>query len=93
MLHIQIAGSGCSTCKTLASLVEDVAGGLAVPCTIEKVQDINAILALGVLETPALLVNGVLKASGKIPSVDEVKSFLLQAKHNATPPAAEPRQL
>ncbi len=75
-MKIQIAGSGCSKCARLYETVRAEAEALGIDFTIEKVHNINEILALGVLSTPALLLDGVLKASGRIPSSAEIQKWL-----------------
>ncbi len=76
MKKIQILGTGCPKCKKLAEQAEIAATELGIEHEIEKVTDINKILSFGVMITPALVVDGVVKISGKIPSIDEIKSLL-----------------
>lgn len=77
MKNIQIVGMGCPKCTQFFELAENVAKELGISYKIEKIQDITAIMALGVTVTPALLVDGEMKAAGKIPSKEDVKKFLL----------------
>ena len=56
--------------------VEAAARGLGIEYTIEKVTDINEIMKFGVMLTPALVVDGVVKVAGKVPSVEELKKLL-----------------
>jgi small redox-active disulfide protein 2 len=76
MLKIQIAGSGCSKCAQLYERAEAVAKELGIDYEIEKVTDMNAIIDMGVMMTPALLVNGKVKSAGKLPSQEAMKKFL-----------------
>ncbi len=76
MKKIQILGTGCPKCKKLAEQAEIAATELGIEHEIEKVTDINKILSFGVMITPALVVDGVVKVSGKIPSIDEIKSLI-----------------
>jgi small redox-active disulfide protein 2 len=76
MTKIQILGVGCPKCKKLAESAEAAAKALGIEYSMEKVTSIEAIAAAGVMFTPALVVNGVLKVSGKVPSVDEIKKLL-----------------
>lgn len=73
---IQILGTGCPKCKKLAEVSETAARETGIDYTLEKVTDITKIIELGVMTTPALLVDGKLKISGRVPSVDEVKKTL-----------------
>jgi small redox-active disulfide protein 2 len=76
MTKIQILGTGCAKCRQLASIAEQAAQDLGLQYELEKVTDVNRYAEFGVLFTPALVVDGVLKASGKVPSVDEAKQLL-----------------
>jgi small redox-active disulfide protein 2 len=73
---IQILGTGCPKCKHLAENAEAAAKALGVEYAMEKVTDIRAIMSFNVMFTPALVVDGELKATGKVPSVDEIKAML-----------------
>ncbi len=76
MKMIQILGSGCPKCKQLAEVARAAAGELGIEYKLEKVTDLNEIIALGVMMTPALVVDGEVKIVGKIPPLDEVKEIL-----------------
>ena len=76
MRKIQILGTGCPKCKQLAENVETAAKELGIEYVIEKVKDINAIMKLGVMPTPGLVIDGQIKASGKVASPDEIKQWL-----------------
>lgn len=75
-MKIQILGTGCPKCRKLAENAEAAAKSLQLDCQIEKVTDINQITAFGVMITPALAVDGVVKLVGKASSVDELKAVL-----------------
>lgn len=76
MKKIEILGSGCPKCKKLAELADETAKTLGIEYTISKVQDINDIMSYGVMVTPALVVDGEVKSSGKLPGADEIKKML-----------------
>ncbi len=76
MLKIQILGTGCPKCKKLAENAEAAAKAAGVEYSLEKVTDIHEIMKFGVMMTPALAVDGVVKAVGKVLSPDEIKSIL-----------------
>jgi len=73
---IQILGTGCPKCKKLAENAEAAARELDAEVEIEKVTEINEIMKFGVMMTPALAIDGQVKAVGKVPSPDEIKSML-----------------
>ncbi len=77
-MNILVIGPGCSKCRTLAQLTEQAVKELGVTAEINKVTDLKQIMALGVLMTPALAVNGTVKVVGKVPSVAEIKTLLQQ---------------
>jgi small redox-active disulfide protein 2 len=76
MKRIQILGTGCPKCKKLAENAEAAARELGLECEVEKVTDIEAIMAFNVMMTPALAVDGDVKAVGRVPSKDEIKEIL-----------------
>jgi len=76
MKTIQILGTGCPKCKKLTEMAEEAAKSAGIEYTIEKVTDINAIIGFGVMATPALVIDGEVKASGRVPSIDELKGML-----------------
>ncbi len=76
MRKLEILGKGCAKCATLGERTEAAAKALGIDYQIEKVTDINAIVDAGVMVTPALRVDGVIKTTGKVPSVDELKAML-----------------
>lgn len=76
MKKIQILGTGCRKCNLLTETAESAAQALALDYTLEKVTDLNQIASFGVMFTPALVVDGVVKAAGKVPSLQETKQLL-----------------
>jgi small redox-active disulfide protein 2 len=75
-MKIQILGTGCTKCKTLFEITSQATEELGIICEIEKITDINQIIDLGVMITPALVVDGEVKFSGKLPSLEDVKAVL-----------------
>ncbi len=76
MKKLQILGTGCAKCKALALATEEAAQKAGLEYEIEKVTEINKIMAFGVMLTPALVVDGQVKLSGKVPSVPELMKLL-----------------
>lgn len=76
-MNILVVGPGCTRCKTLAQLTEQAVKELGVTAEINKVTDLKQILALGVMMTPALAVDGKVKLAGRVPSVEEIKKLLV----------------
>jgi thioredoxin 1 len=69
---LQILGTGCAKCSALAANTEAAARELGVEYEIEKVTDLRRIMEFGVMTTPALAVDGVVKVTGKVPSPKEI---------------------
>ena len=76
MVDIKILGSGCAKCVKLAENAETAAKELGLDYSVEKVTNQNAIIDAGVLMTPALMVDGVVKSSGKVMTTDQIKALL-----------------
>lgn len=77
MTNLMVLGTGCPKCKKLAENAETAARELGLEFELVKVTDIQAILGFGVMMTPALVVDDVVKCSGKLPSVEEIKKMLV----------------
>lgn len=76
MKKIQVLGTGCPKCKKLAENAEAAAKELGIKYELEKVTQINDIMKMGVMITPALAIDGQVKVSGKVPSPEDIKSML-----------------
>ena len=76
MLTVKILGSGCAKCRALTAVAEQAARDMGLTYELEKITDVKRFADFGVMFTPALVVDGVVKASGKVPSLDEAKKLL-----------------
>ncbi|MCU0609439.1 MAG: thioredoxin family protein [Chitinispirillaceae bacterium] len=76
MKKLQILGTGCPKCKKLAEVAEQAAKAAGVEYELVKVTDINEILNFGVMSTPALAVDGVVKVTGRVPKPDELRKMI-----------------
>lgn len=79
-MQLLVIGPGCAKCKVLAQFTEQAVHELGLTAEINKVTDLKHIMALGVMMTPALAVNGIVKVVGKVPSIPEIKALLDQAR-------------
>jgi small redox-active disulfide protein 2 len=77
-MRLLVLGSGCAKCTKLYDVTVQAAQSLGLQYELEKVTDLKQIMAYGVMMTPALVVDGQVKVSGKVPSVDEIKTMLQQ---------------
>jgi len=75
-MELKILGTGCMKCKKLEEVTKAAADELGIPYTIEKVTDLEKIMAFSVMSTPALVVNGEVKVAGRIPSVEDIKKLI-----------------
>jgi small redox-active disulfide protein 2 len=73
--HVQIAGMGCPKCKVTHSQALRAAAELGIEIRLEKVESAQAIADLGVLSTPAVLIDGTQVSGGRVPSVREFKQW------------------
>jgi len=76
MKKLQILGTGCPKCNKLTEHTKEAAESLGIDYEIEKVTDITKIMEFGVMMTPALAVDGEVKITGKVPSVEDIKKII-----------------
>lgn len=77
MRKLQILGTGCARCANLAAATEQAAKNLGLDYEMEKVTDLNRIMSFGVMVTPVLVVDGKVKAAGRVPCVEEIQKLLV----------------
>ena len=75
-MRIEVLGSGCAKCKRQVQVAERVVKELGLEAEVVKVEDISDIIERGVMMTPALAIDGELKASGRIVDAEELKRML-----------------
>ena len=75
-MKIEILGTGCSKCKTLEENAKQAISKIGGFHEVKKVEDIVEIMNYGVMSTPALVVDGSVKSSGKLLSVDEILEII-----------------
>ena len=75
-MRIQVLGTGCPKCKQLTVNAEQAIQELGISAEVEKVTDIKEIMKFGVMFTPGLAVDGQVKSSGKVLSVEEIKKII-----------------
>ena len=75
-MKIKILGTGCPKCKALDKATRDAVTELGISAEIEKEEDIMKIMQYGVMHTPALVIDGKVVASGRVPSEKELKDLL-----------------
>jgi len=75
-MEIKVLGPGCPKCKKTEQNVKDAVAEAGVDATVEKVTDIMEIAGYGVFGTPSVVIDGEVKSVGKIPSKDEIKTWI-----------------
>jgi len=76
MKDVKVLGPGCSNCVKLYELTKQAANELGIDCSVEKITDIMKITEYGIMMTPAIVVDGEVKISGKVPTLEEIKILL-----------------
>jgi len=80
MLTVKVLGPGCKNCTQLAEIVNMAVIDLGVDADVQKVSDYSEILSYNVLATPGLVINDHVVSSGRVPSENEVMSWLAGAQ-------------
>jgi small redox-active disulfide protein 2 len=75
-MDIKILGTGCPKCRKVYANVQRAIAELGIDVKLKKVEDIDEILRYGVMITPAVVIDGCVRASGRIPSKEEFKQWL-----------------
>lgn len=79
-MNIKVLGTGCSNCKTLEKLVNNVISEMKIEAIVEKVEDFQKIMAYGIMRTPGLVINEKVVLSGKVPSTKELIEIIEKNK-------------
>ncbi len=75
-MKIEVLGMGCSNCNKLYQNTLEAVKQSGKEILVQKVEDIQKIMSYGVLSTPALAIDGVVKVAGKVPKVEEIKEWI-----------------
>lgn len=78
-MEINVYGPGCARCVETEKLVKEVAAAKGGHIVVQKVSDFKAMMSAGVMSTPAVAVNGVLKSAGRIPAREEIGAWIDEA--------------
>jgi small redox-active disulfide protein 2 len=76
MKSIKVLGTGCANCKNTMKLIEDIAKEKGVEIQLEKVEQLQDIMAYGVMSTPGVVVDGKVVHAGGVPSRDKIAGWL-----------------
>ena len=75
-MKIEVLGMGCANCIKLYQNALDAVKMSGKQVEVAKVEDIKKIMGYGVLSTPALVIDGVVKVAGKVPKAEEIKGWI-----------------
>jgi len=75
-MKITVYGPGCKKCHEAEELVKKVVADSGADAVVEKVSDLQAMMKMGIISTPGVAVDGVLKVAGRVPKAEEIKGWL-----------------
>ncbi|MBU0591003.1 TM0996/MTH895 family glutaredoxin-like protein [Candidatus Micrarchaeota archaeon] len=75
-MKIEVLGSGCHKCTELEKRTREAVKKAGVDATVEHIYDVSKIIEMGIMSTPALVIDGEVKVSGRIPDVNEIIGWL-----------------
>jgi len=79
-MEIKVLGPGCPKCQQTEKIVKEAVAEAGVEAQVEKITDIMKIMTFGVINTPAVVVDGQVKSTGKVPKKEEVQAWLKKEK-------------
>lgn len=79
-MEIKVFGPGCARCVEAEGVVREAAALAGGDITVTKVSDFREIMAARIISTPAVMVDGDIKCTGRVPSGDEVTTWIEEAK-------------
>ncbi len=77
-MQIQVLGSGCPTCRKLFEITKQAVEELKLPAEVEYVTDVQKIVAMGLMQSPVLAVDGKPALVGYVPDVKKVKEAIIK---------------
>jgi len=78
-MEIKILGPGCPRCEELEKRTINALAQMNIAADVEKISDIQKIIAYRIMATPGLVIDGKVKCAGRIPSLDEIKEWIREA--------------
>jgi small redox-active disulfide protein 2 len=76
MMDIKVLGMGCARCHDLEKRVRQAVAEAGLAAEVEKIEDIQKIMTYQVMAMPGLVIDGVVKSAGRLPSVEEIKNWI-----------------
>ena len=81
-MRVEILGTGCAKCQQLTSNARAAIARLGVDAEIVKVEDVPSIMRYGVMGTPALVIDGQLRVSGRVATTEEIAALVSAASRS-----------
>jgi small redox-active disulfide protein 2 len=78
MINIKILGTGCNKCRVTYNNVLEAVKETGVKANVQKIEDITEIMNYNIMTTPALMINEVIVAKGRVPGKEEIKTILME---------------
>ena len=75
-MKIKVFGPGCAKCTETEKLAKEVAAAKGGNITVQKVSDLKEMMAAGVMSTPAISIDGVVKSTGRVPTKEEIAAWI-----------------
>lgn len=75
-MEINVFGPGCARCAETEKLVREVASSAGGDIIVRKVSDLKEMMALGIMSTPAVVIDGVVKSTGRVPTGEEITAWI-----------------
>jgi len=75
-MKITVYGPGCPKCHEAEELVKRVVAECGADAVVEKVTDLQAMMKMGIISTPGVAVDGVLKVAGRVPKLEEIRRWV-----------------
>jgi small redox-active disulfide protein 2 len=85
-MRIAVLGSGCKNCNALEGATRQALSELGIDDDIVKITDFGEIASYGVMSTPALAIDGDVKTTGRVPTVDELKAIIAADRSTVSSP-------
>ncbi len=75
-MEIKVLGGGCKSCDKLLANVKEAVSELGIEADIKYITDMEEIMKAGIISTPGLIVDGIVKTTGRVPKTKEIKKIL-----------------
>ena len=75
-MEIKVCGPGCPSCAKAETVIREAVDAAGIEATVQKVTDFAEMAALGVLSTPAIVIDGQIKCVGRVPDKKEVTGWI-----------------